>query len=560
MLIETLHAMRDLPRLRELAGILIRHGFGDVVRRAGVGTVLERAGEMLSVGQDHGLRDVDLPVRIRMALEQMGPTFVKLGQVLATRVDLFAPEWIVEFEKLQNSVPPVPFADVLPEMMQALGGRSPQDVFVELEERPHAAASIAQVHRAKLADGTPVVLKVRRPAIRVKIEADLRILSALAAVAQAELPELKRFQPVAMVAQFGKSLAREMDLAVEARSQERFARNFAGENNIVIPKIYWEFTGPSMNVQQFVEGVPGNDLELVERAGLDRKILAQRGAGAVLKMILVDGFFHADPHPGNVFYLPGNRLCLIDFGMVGRLSNERRDQIVDLLGALAQRDDEGMMSVLLDWTGDARVDEGRLASDLGDLVFNYEHLPLKDIHLGQLLSDITAIMRDHQIVMPSDLTLLFKALITLEGLGRQLDPDFHLIEYIDPFVRRVIQDRYQPKAVVRRAQRGIAGAISAITGLPDDLARLLRDARRGRLTIELDLKRLDHFGHQLDRSANRLTIGVVTAALIVGSSIVMTVRGGPELFGLPLFGLLGFVIAGVNGLWLIWSIRRSNRE
>lgn len=560
MLIETLHAMRDLPRLRELAGILIRHGFGDAVRRAGVGTVLERAGEMLSVGQDHGLREVDLPVRIRMALEQMGPTFVKLGQVLATRVDLFSPEWIVEFEKLQNSVPPVPFAEVLPEMMQALGGRSPQDVFVELEERPHAAASIAQVHCAKLADGTPVVLKVRRPAIRAKIEADLRILSALAAVAQAELPELKRFQPVEMAAQFGKSLAREMDLAVEARSQERFARNFANEETILIPKVYWEFTGPSMNVQQLVEGVPGNDLELVERAGLDRKVLAERGAGAVLKMILVDGFFHADPHPGNVFYLPGNRLCLIDFGMVGRLSNERRDQIVDLLGALARRDDEGMMSVLLDWTGDARVDEGRLASDLGDLVFNYEHLPLKDIHLGQLLSDITAIMRDHAIVMPSDLTLLFKALITLEGLGRQLDPDFHLIEYIDPFVRRVIQDRYQPEAVVRRAQRGIAGAIAAITGLPDDLARLLRDARRGRLTIEFDLKRLDRFGHQLDRSANRLTIGVVTAALIVGSSIVMTVRGGPELFGLPLFGLLGFVIAGLNSLWLIWSIRRSNRE
>lgn len=560
MLIETLHAMRDLPRLRELAGILIRHGFGDVVRRAGVGTVLERAGEMLSVGQDHSLREVDLAVRIRMALEQMGPTFVKLGQVLATRVDLFAPEWIAEFEKLQNSVPPVPFADVLPEMVLALGGRAPQDVFVDLEERAHAAASIAQVHRAKLPDGTAVVLKVRRPAIRAKIEADLRILSALATVAQAELPELKRFQPVEMVAQFGKSLAREMDLAVEARSQERFARNFVDEDTIVIPKVYWEFTGPSMNVQQYIEGVPGNDLELVERAGLDRKVLAQRGAGAVLKMILVDGFFHADPHPGNVFYLPGNQVCLIDFGMVGRLSNERRDQIVDLLGALARRDEEGMMSVLLDWTGETRVDESRLATDLGDLVFNYEHLPLKDIHLGQLLSDITAIMRDHAIVMPSDLTLLFKALITLEGLGRQLDPEFHLIEYIDPFVRRVIQDRYQPKAVARRAQRGIAGAIAAITGLPDDLARLLRDARRGRLTIELDLKRLDRFGHQLDHSANRLTIGVVTAALIVGSSIVMTVRGGPELFGLPLFGLLGFVIAGLNSLWLIWSIRRSNKE
>jgi ubiquinone biosynthesis protein len=560
LLIETLHAMRDLPRLRELAGILIRHGFGDVVRRAGVGTVLERAGEMLSVGQDQSLRELELPVRIRMALEQMGPTFVKLGQVLATRVDLFAPEWIAEFEKLQTSVPPVPFADVLPEIMEALGGRSPHDVFVDLEERPHAAASIAQVHRARLPDGTAVVLKVRRPGIRPKIEADLRILAALASAAQGELPELQRFQPVEVVVQFGKSLAREMDLAVEARNQERFARNFADEPEILIPRIHWDFTGPSMNVQQYVEGVPGNDLELVDRTGLDRKVLARRGASAVLKMILVDGFFHADPHPGNVFYLPGNRLCLIDFGMVGRLSDERRDQIVDLLGALARRDDQDMMSVLLDWTGEAKVDEARLATDLGDLVFNYEHLPLKDIHLGQLLSDITAIMREHSIVMPADLTLLFKALITLEGLGRQLDPDFHLIGHLDPFVRGVIMDRNQPGAVARRAQKGVAGALASIAGVPADLSRLLRDARRGRLTIELDMKRLDRFGHQLDHSANRLTVGVVTAALIVGSSIVMTVRGGPELFGLPLFGLIGFVVAGINGLWLLWSIRRSNRE
>ncbi len=552
--------MRDLPRLREIAAILIRHGFGDLVRRAGVGTVLERAGGILSVGQDEGLRRLELPVRVRMALEQMGPTFVKLGQVLATRVDLFAPEWIAEFEKLQNAVPPVPFADVLPEMTRALGGRSPHEVFAELDEQPKAAASIAQVHRARLLDGTPVAIKVRRPGIRPKIEADLRILAALASAAQGELPELKRFQPVQMVAQFGKSLARELDLAVEARNQERFAHNFANEPDILIPKVYWEFTSPSMNVQELVEGIPGNDLDQVERAGLDRSLLAQRGAAAVLKMILVDGFFHADPHPGNVFYLPGNRLCIIDFGMVGRLSDGRRDQIVDLLSALAQRDNDGMMSVLLEWTGDARVDEAQLSLDLGDLVFNYEHLPLKDIHIGQLLSDITAIMREHSIVLPSDLTLLFKALITLEGLGRQLDPEFRLIEYLGPFVGRMMEQRRQPLAMARRAKDSLAATIASVTGLPGDLSKLLRDARRGRLTIELDLKRLDHFGHQLNHSANRLTIGVVTAALIVGSSIVMTVRGGPELFGLPLFGLLGFVVAGLNGIWLVWSIRRSNRE
>jgi ubiquinone biosynthesis protein len=205
-----------------------------------------------------------------------------------------------------------------------------------------------------------------------------------------------------------------------------------------------------MNVQDYLEGVPGNDLELVERAGLDRRILAERGADAVLKMILVDGFFHADPHPGNVLYLQGNRIGMLDFGMVGRLSESRRDQIVDLLAALSRRDERGMMNVLLDWTGDAVVDESRLANDLGELVFTYEHLELKDIQIGQLLGDVSAIMRDHHIVLPADLALLFKALITLEGLGRRLDPGFRLVDHLRPFVRRVIFARYEPGTMTKR--------------------------------------------------------------------------------------------------------------
>lgn len=558
-MLEHLHVFQDLPRLRTLAGILIHHGFGDVIRRAGVGTFLERAGELLSTGRDERLAGLEPPVRIRLALEAMGPTFVKLGQVLSTRVDLFPPDWIAEFERLQTSVPPAPFEDVLPQITEALG-RPPDEVFRDLEPSAYAAASVAQVYRARLQDGTPVVLKVRRPGIRPVIEADLRILRSIAAVAERELPELRRFQPEQMVLQFAKSLARELDLAQEARHQDRFARNFADDPTVVIPRIHWEYTSPVMNVQQFIEGVPGQDLELVERAGLDRKILADRGAAAVLKMILIDGYFHADPHPGNVIYLPGNRVGMIDFGMVGRLSDTRRNQIVDLLAALSRHDEHGMMSVLLDWTGDAVVDESQLANDLGELVFNYEHLALKDIQIGQLLSDITAIMRSHSIVLPADLALLFKALITLEGLGRRLDPEFQLVPYLTPFVKRVLVERYSPRAVTRRMQRSVGGLLASLGGLPGDIVRLVRDARRGRMKIEFDLKRLDHFGHQIDRSASRITMGVVTGSLIVGSSIVMTVRGGPELLGLPVFGLLGFLVAMLNSLWLIWSIWRSGRE
>ncbi|HEU0186482.1 MAG TPA: AarF/UbiB family protein, partial [Gallionellaceae bacterium] len=314
-------------------------------------------------------------------------------------------------------------------------------------------------------------------------------------------------------------------------------------------------------VQQYIDGIAGNDLAAVDAAGLNRKLLAARGADAVLKMILIDGYFHADPHPGNVFYLSGNRLALLDFGMVGRLSEQRRNQIVNLLVALAQHDEQGILDVLLEWVEDGgEVDEDKLYRDVSELASDYEFRALKDIRLGDLLTEVTAIMRAHSIMLPADLTLLFKALITLEGLGLKLDPDFHITDHLEPFLRRVIRQRYHPATLFKRGRRGLHDIFTLVSGLPRDAARLLKQARRGQLKIDLDVKRLDHFGRQIDHSTNRLTIGILTAALIIGSSIVMTVEGGPTLFGLPLFGLLGFVIAFINSIWIILSIRRADKE
>jgi len=559
MILETIHAMRDLSRLHEIASIFIRYGWGDVARRLGIVTLLERAGRILHWQEADDIMHLEPAVRVRRALEELGPTFVKLGQVLATRVDMFPPCWIDEFEKLQSEVPPVPFEELLPELINALG-TSPLEIFQEVQTIPIAAASIAQVHAAKLKDGTEVILKIRRPGIRQKIEADLRILAHIANLLESEIPEARRYQPAKITAEFTRSLRRELDLALEARNIERFANNFAADVTVLIPKVYWEWTSEVMNVQQRIVGIQGKDLAAVEAAGLDRELLARRGADVVLKMILIDGYFHADPHPGNVFYLPGNRLALLDFGMVGRLTHERRNQIVDLLAALAQHNEEGMLDVLLEWSGDASVDDAKLAADVGDLSVNYEHVPLKDIRLSALLQEITIIMREHSLVLPSDLTLLFKTLITLEGFGRQLDPEFHLISHLTPFVTRVIRERYTPAALLKRGRRNVNELYGLVTSLPRDLGRLIREARRGRFKIDLDLKRLDHFGQQLDRSANRLTLGIMTASLVIGSSIVMTVEGGPTLFGLPLFGLLGFLVAFFNSVWIIVSIWRSNRH
>jgi ubiquinone biosynthesis protein len=562
MLRETVGVMRDLPRLHEITSVFIRHGLGDLVRRAGIAGILERAGQMLTWGARAESARLEPAQRARLALEELGPTFVKLGQLMATRVDLFPPSWIAEFEKLLTDTPPVAFDALLPEVQRALG-RSPFEVFRDLDPVPIASASIAQVHRAKLQDGTPVVLKIRRPGIRAKVEADLRLLAQIAQLIESEIPEARRYQPTEIAAQFARSLERELDLAVEARHVERLAKNFEGDPYIVIPRVHPEWTSEVMNVQDHVEAIPGTDLDAVRAAGLDPKLLATRGVESTLKMILIDGFFHADPHPGNVLFLPGNRIVMIDCGMVGRLSPMRRNQVIDLLAGLARMDEEAMLDVLLDWAGDAYVDEARLAADVNELVYDYEGVPLKDIRIGALVREFAAIIRRHSIVLPPDLTLMFKALITMEGLGRQFDPDFHILDHLSPMIRRALAERYKPAGLVQRGRTTLTQVAGLLTSVPRDLARLLRDARRGKTRIDLDLKRLDHFGRQLDRTIDRATMGIMTASLVIGSAIVMTVPEGPSVLGVPLltaFGVVGYVVAFVNSLWIIFGMWRSSKD
>jgi len=554
--------MRDLPRLQEITSVMIRHGLGDVVRRIGVSTVLERAGQILSWGASAEAMKLDPPQRLRHALQELGPTFVKLGQVLATRVDLFPPEWIAELEKLHSTVPPVPFEQLLPELTRALG-RSPFEVFVGLDTVAQGSASIAQVHRASLADGTSVVLKIRRPGIRPKVEADLRLLGHLASLIDSEMPEARRYQPVEIAAQFAHSLERELDFTVEATNIERFATHLAGDPYIVIPKVYPQYTSETLLVQEHVSGIPGTDMAAVEAAGLDKRVIAARGAEVLLRMILVDGFFHADPHPGNVFFLPDNRIVMIDFGMVGRLAPRRRREVVDLLAGLAQMEEQPMLDVLLDWAGDAYVDDTRLASDINDLVFDYDGVPLASIRIGVLLRRFAGIVREHSIVLPADLTLMFKAMITMEGLGRQYDPEFHIVEHLTPLLRRVLLERYKPGEIARRGRSAASEFFNVVGSLPRDMTRLVREARRGKTRIDLDLKRLDTFGQQLDETLDRVTVGIMTASLVIGSAIIMTVQGGPQILGIPVLGAIGFMgyaLAFVNSVWVIYGIWRSTKK
>lgn len=559
MLKETFIAMRDLPRLKEISGILIHYGLQEFAQRLKLPRAVEKAGQLLHLRRQEEITGLSAAVRVRLALEELGPTFIKLGQILSTRVDMFPAEWITEFEKLQSNVPPVP-ADQLPGLLTAALGEGYQALFAEFDMQPVGAGSIAQVHRAVLHDRTIVAVKLRRPGISDKIEADLRVLGYLATLLETEMSDSRRYQPVLLVKHFARSLRRELDMEVEARNMERFCRDFADDPHLVVPRVYWQFTNPTVNVQDFIDGIPATRLDLLPENGLDASRLARLGADAVLKMILINGFFHADPHPGNVFFLDNERIALIDFGMVGRLSHIRRDEIVQLLAALGDRNERGMLDVLIEWTGNDPIDEARFTDDISEMLFSYDHVPLKDLNLTELINDTMTLIREHSIVLPPEMAMLIKALITLEGLGRQLDPQFQLVKHMTPFVRELMLQRYQPKNLWKRGRHTLSDTVSMLAGLPRDIARLGKDMRHGRFRVNLDLERLDHFGAQLDKSANRLTMGIVTGCLIIGSSIVMTVNAGPKLFGLPFFGFLGFMLALFNSVWIIWSIWRSRKD
>jgi ubiquinone biosynthesis protein len=453
----------------------------------------------------------------------------------------------------------VPLDQLRPQLREDLGGE-PEAVFARFDAEPLAAASIAQVHRAQLRDGTEVVVKIRRPGITDTIAADLRLLARLAALAEAELPALKPYRPQQLVRELARSLQRELDLASECRSAERIAMHMADLPWIVVPRVHWAFTKERVNVQDFVDGILGHETARLEAAGMDRRLLAQRGAQAVLQQIVRDGLFHADPHPGNIFYLPGNRIAFIDFGMIGRLSVRRREELLQLLLGLVERNPQTVADVLLDWTGDDHgVNLGMLETEIEAFVDQYHGAPLAELHIGQMLGDVTAILREHRLGLPSDLALLIKAFITLEGMGRGLDPDFHMTTEALPLLRQLVRARYRPKVVATRAWQSLRGTLAVAEQLPHDISRLLRNARRGRVHVSIDIAHLKRVGDQIDRSANRLAMALVIAALIVGSSIVMTVQGGPTLFGLPAFGFIGFAGAFTGGLWLVRAIWRSSK-
>lgn len=561
MLTDLLGAARDFKRLRHISVVLVRYGFSDIVQRMGLASALDKLGETLHLKEAENLAQMQTPQRIRAALQDLGPTFVKLGQLMSTRVDMFPPDWIEEFEQLQDHVAPADYQALYTQLEKDLGQR-PETAFAKFEPEPLAAASIAQVHRAMLHDGKPVVVKVRRPGIETTINADLRLLQRLAHIASRNIPEAAQYRLPELVKQFRRSILMELDLAAECRNAERLSANLVSryapdKPPITVPEVYWEFTGRRVNVQSYIDGIPSRDLRALDAAGLDRHYLAVAGARAVLSSILEDGFFHADPHPGNIFFLPDNRIVFIDFGMVGYLSSRRREQFVSLLHALVDNDEEAVADALVELCEEQAIYSDALIEDVSVFLHNYHGVELQYLDLTSVIHDLLSMLRRHQLVLPLELAQTFKVFITLEGLGRRLDPDFNLIKESAPIVKRAFRAFYSPMALARRGQRSLVESIKLLSRLPREFRDTLHALARGTLQVNIDVSQLERMTERLDRSASRLTVGLITAALIIGSAIVMTVDEGPQVMGLPLMGAVGFFGAGIGGIWILVSILRG---
>lgn len=454
-------AGRDRARLADIL---------QVVSRFGVAVILARLGVSLPSGDGETLPEPDsLPRRARLALEALGPTFVKLGQILATRGDLLAPAWIAELEKLHSQAPTLMFDDLRPAVELALG-EPPESVFASFDPVPLAAASMAQVHRATLPGGRDVVLKIQRPGIRPLMEADLRLIAGLAAVMETNA-EMRRYAPVAMVRQLAAAVTEELDFTTEGRNADRLRADFANDPRVVLPEIHWELSSETLLVMDYVDGVPPRSDATLRAAGIDPGAIAALGAELVLDMVLVNGRFHGDPHPGNLLCLPGDRIALLDLGMIGHVSPRRRQEFIGFVQSLDSGDPAQLTDVLLGWSDGVDVAPGRVRIAAERLVAKHGGGQLV---LGAMIADFLPLMRHEGLVLPTDLLLVFKALVTIDGVLTAIEPGFDLSAAIRGASTKIALARLSPEYWAPIA-RTLAWEVSKIS---EDAPRLLRAAIR----------------------------------------------------------------------------------
>ncbi len=550
---------RHFNRYQRILRVLFKYGFNDLIDRLHIDQYLESGLQMINRKPREQVARLSRPERLRLVFEELGPTFIKLGQLLSTRPDLIPADFLDELAKLQDDIPPFSLAEVHAIFKEEFG-RFPDEMFHYFDAAPLAAASIGQVHRARLDSGAEVVVKVQRPGIENMIAVDLEILAHIADLMEQHLEEVQGHRPSSIVHEFARSLSREIDFTIELANIQRFARQFEQNPVVHVPLVYPDLSTDRVLVMEYVLGIKSSKVNQLLEQGYDLPLIAERGANLVMEQIFVHGFFHADPHPGNIFILPDNVVCFIDFGQMGRLSLKDREDFTDLVLDLVANNERNLASGVLKVTLQlGEVDRESLGRDLNSLMDMYLYRPLGGLEAGKILQDLLALVTRHKLSFKPGFYQMMKALSTVEGVGLMLDPKLRLIELAKPFMRRIRLGRMHPGRLAEELSLTGASYIHLLRDLPEELRTILLQLRSGKMRLEFQHRGLTSLGETLDRVSNRIAFAIVLAALIVGSSLILHAHIPPYWHNVPIIGLVGYLVAGIMGFRLLLSIIRHGR-
>lgn len=540
---------KHLQRYREIVGVLADEGLDSALDVTGLRRFAPVSGR---IGGPRRPKPEQVPVRLRHTLERLGPAFIKIGQAASTRSDIIPEAFINELRKLQDQVAPFPYSDAKEVVERELGGPIDQ-MFRTFDREPLASASLGQVHRAVLPDGTPVAVKVQRPGVRDKVEVDLDILMTQARFMGQRSDVVERYDAVAIAEEFANAVRQELDYLAEAANAERLGELFRDDKTVAFPGVYWDFCTTRVLTLELFEGVPMNRPDVLDAAGCDRKELARRGIYAYLEQIFAHGYFHADPHPGNLFALPDGRVAFTDFGRVGTIGKVGRDQLADLFLAIVD-DDVGLaVDTLVSAAGSpGDIDVNELEREVSRLITKYYNKSLKEVRIGELISEVLALVRDHHLMLSSELAMLLATLAVLEGLGTQLDPDFDFVAVTAPFARRIIDERFQPDSVARQLTQSLRRFSKLAVELPESFMRFMRRAGTGDFRVAVYPTQYEPILKRFEEAVNRLAFALVVSAFVVGLSMLL--RGTPVPDWFVWVARIAWAAAIGVGSWFFISI------
>lgn len=550
---------RHYARYRQILTILIKYGFEDALGFFHLDRLISNLGNLVSRRRRSFLKRYSRFERVRMALEELGPTFIKLGQALSMRPDLVSVDLVNELAKLQDRVPPFPFTEVR-SIVESEFNRSLPELFDHFEDVPLASASIGQVHKARLRDGREAAVKVQRPGLQQQVAVDIGIMYHLASMMEGRIEEFSFIRPAQIVEEFARTIARELDYNIEADHMERFASDFAGDPTLHIPKAYRDLTTRRVLTMEFIDGIKISDIASLDRAQIDKTLIIRRGATILLKQIFDHGFFHADPHSGNIYILPDQVIAMLDFGMVGSVDQESREDFVDLINSVIHQNALMVTRKLLKITfWEIRPDTRLLEKEVAGFIGKYFYKVLKDLDIGQLLQDLLHLVSRFRLRVPPDIFLMMKALATIEGIARQLDPDFDMIKQTTPFIRQIRLERITP--------RRLAGEVSSVSGdlvafvrqFPSDMIEISRIILKQQMSVQINEKTMEKVHLTHNRIGNRISIAIIIAALVMGAALLIASKTPPLWGQISIFGLACLFLAAVFGLWLMSAVLRRGR-